>query len=135
MKIKSGLLIIALLILIKSNSGAQSTTTDTTCVNTNQLRKVYADAAVRPLLDSQILILNTRITGLEYAIRLQNVRDSATVASYNKELSIRLDQNKVLLDDNAALRRQLRKARTWVDIFKTTTAGLVVYSAVKIFFK
>lgn len=135
MKIKSGLLIIALLILIKSNSGAQSTTTDTTCVNTNQLRKVYADAAVRPLLDSQILILNTRITGLEYAIRLQNVMDSATVASYNKELSIRLDQNKVLLDDNAALRRSLRWQKTKADLFGGGLLAAIVYLGVKVFFK
>lgn len=103
--------------------------------NKEQIRQMFIEAMQSRAKDTVIMHLNDRVSTLQSAIKEQKVKDSFNVVFNFRIDSIRVVQNKVLLDDNAALRRSLRWQKTKADLFGGGLLAAIVYLGVKVFFK
>lgn len=108
--------------------------TDTICMEMSVARKVLIAAQQKPILDSQIAILNTRISGYEFAMSQLMAKDSVTRASLVKQAEYYESQKKAILESvsdlNKALRKEKRK-RFWTGAAGMLTTGVMGYLLIR----
>jgi len=89
------------------NCGAQLKTSDSSTVSNIALRRILTAAQQKSILDSQVVILNQRITGQESIIAALNAKDTATVGSYERQISVMKDERKILEKEIKIIKRKL----------------------------
>lgn len=82
------------------------------------------------LYDSLLQIANERIIYLEARIELADKKDSITVSSYEKELSIWKEKEVIYKDAITGLQKEITKLRRqifWMKVSGGVIAGIVIY--------
>jgi membrane-bound lytic murein transglycosylase len=100
------------MITIGSNYAAQSQTIDTLCPPVAQLKKVYAAAAQKKVLDSLVISLNADIRSYEIVVKQLQEKDSVNVEiirTYIAMIDTMKEQRKILEDQIATLNKEVKK--------------------------
>lgn len=100
------------MIIALTNLEGRTQNTDTICFPVEVAKKVLVAASQKKVLDAQVVILNERITGFEFAISQFHVKDSIRVDGHKKEMDLKDQQNKILLDNIASLNKQVKREKT-----------------------
>lgn len=103
---------------------AQLKRSDSTTVSNEALRRVYTAALQKKNLDSQVVILNQRIEGLELVIKEYQDMDTATRASYERQIVVLGEERKILEAEISRLNKDVRKWKR--KLFWRTAGGAVV---------
>lgn len=93
-------------------------------VSDKALRNMYATALQAKLYDSLLDIAKERIIYYEARIQLADAKDSLTIASYEKELSIWREKEVIYKDAIAALQKEIRKLRRQIFWMKLSGVGI-----------
>jgi putative NADH-flavin reductase len=89
------------------NLNGQLKSLDSTTVSNVALRRILTAAQQKSILDSQVVILNQRITGQEQIISALNAKDTATVGSYERQIAVMKDERKILEKEVKKIKRKL----------------------------
>lgn len=91
---------------------------------------MYARALQADGLDSLLNLCYSRIQDMRLDLTKIQIKDSAIIANYDKQLNVLEEEKKVLLqaiaDKNRDIRRQRRNA-FWSKVVGTVTTGIVTY--------
>lgn len=112
--------------LLRTSSEGSCQIIDTTCVQTGQLRKVVADAKLKPVLEERIAILNDRISTKDsviMALQLAGEEDLAVIAALRDQKRILEEEKKLFNDQLKTLESMLRKEKR--KRFLASMAGIV----------
>lgn len=115
------------------NLNGQLRITDSTTVSTPALKRILAAAEQKKVLEQQVSILNERISGYELTIKTLNERDTATVGSYERQLTVMKDQRKTFEDEiknNEKVIRKLKRKNLFTSIGGLT--GVVILTTLLI---
>lgn len=119
--------------MIMMNCAGQSKTTDDTlCFPRKVLEKVLIAAQQKKVLDSQIVLLNQRIEGLESVINELNGKDQLTVQSYEAQLK-QYQAEKALYEDQLKGYERLIRKEKRKRIVSNIFGGLAAAAAVFLF--
>ena len=111
-----------MLIIQTMNLKAQSNHTDSTTVSSTALRRILVAAEQKKVLDSQIVILNQRIDSYNQIIKTLNDKDTATVGSYERQITAMKDQRGIFETQIKADQKEITKLRR--KVFITSIAGV-----------
>jgi uncharacterized coiled-coil protein SlyX len=117
---------VVLIMLLKTSSESLCQTIDTTCVPTIQLRKVVADAKLRPVLEERIAILNERISTKDSVIKdlqLAGEEDQAVIEALRDQRRLLEEEKKLYNDQLRTLESMIRKEKR--KRFFTSMAGMI----------
>lgn len=116
--------------MIGNNFVSLSQTTDTICAPIAQMKKVYAAAAQKKIVDSLLVISEKQVGELKYNVSLLTEKDAETRANYERQIS-NLEEQIVLLNDQMKgyerlLKREKRK-RFFTGIAGTLTTATAIF--------
>lgn len=123
--------LLLLTILIGSNYATLSQTTDTICAPVSQMKKVYAAAAQKKIVDSLLLIANSQVAELKSQISLLEERDIETRNNYQRQIDNLERQTALYIEQVKGFEKLLRRERTKRRLITgagilTTTAALLM---------
>jgi hypothetical protein len=104
------------------NSNGQLRITDSTTVSNVALRRILTAAEQKKVLDEQVILLNQRIAGFELVIKEYKEKDTATVGSYERQISTMKEQRKIFEDQIKQNEKIIRKLKR--KVFWTSAAGI-----------
>lgn len=116
------------------NFGGLSQTIDTLCFPRPVLKKLLTAAEQKKVLDSQVVILQGRISLKDDIIRQLYQRDSITTLSYESEIKIYKEKEDVYKDQLAGYERLLRREkrkRFFITLSGLLTTGAMTYLFIK----
>lgn len=123
-----------LFILILSIGTAYGQQSDTLCFPTETVRSLLINAEQGKLLKKHVLVLNDRISILQSMVTNLEQRDTATVNSYERELSVMREQRALFEDQiktyETLLRRERRKRRL-ITATGVLTTGAALFLTLK----
>lgn len=107
---------------------------DTLCFPTETVRSLLINAEQGKLLKKHVLVLNDRITILQDMVKNLEQRDTATVGSYEREISVMREQRALFEDQiktyETLLRRERRKRRL-ITATGILTTGAALFLSLK----
>lgn len=116
------------------NLSAQPKTLDSVKISKPALQRILAAAQQRDVLNSQVVILNQRIDGMQLTINDLQDRDTATVGSYERQMIVMREQRTLLEAQVKTFERMLRRERIKRKITGAAgilTTGIALYFATK----
>ncbi len=119
-------LFVLLLLALTSKVQAQNST-DTLCRPVAVIKELLIRAKEGDAAKQQVLILEQRISEKQTIIAALQGKDSVTVATYNRELLLVLEE---LASVKSVLKKEKRR-RFWTGVGGVMTTGIVTYLALK----
>lgn len=117
-----------------TNFAGQSQSIDTICFPVATIKKVLIAAEQKKVLDGQVIVLNDRISILQNIIDKQIDKDSATVGSYERQLSVMREEKAIYIDQIKTFEKLLRKEkrkRIFTGLAGVATTSAMIFLSLK----